>query len=78
MEDLRDYTAFFYFYIEDMDVYAKMEYASMRKVDNMTIEKDNDEAEKIKKGIAQDLGCDVSQVKRISKEEYMENNEEEE
>ena len=78
MEDLRDYTAFFYFYIEDMDVYAKMEYASMRNVDNMTIEKDNDEAEKIKKGIAKDLGCDVSQVRRITKEEYFLNNEEEE
>ena len=76
--DLRDYTGHFYFYIEGMDIYAKMEYASMRNVDNMTIEKDNDEAEKIKKGIAQNLGCDVSQVRRITKEEYMENNEGEE
>ena len=78
MQDLRDYTAFFYFYIEDMDIYAKMKFEGMRNVDKMTVEKDNDEAERIKKGIAQDLGCDVSQVRRITKEEYMENNEEEE
>lgn len=77
MEDLRDYTAFFYFYIEDMDIYAKMKYEGMRNVDKMTVEKDNDEAERIKKGIAQNLKCDVSQVRRITKEEYLENNEEE-
>ena len=76
--DLRDYTGHFYFYIEDMDIYAKMKYEGMRNVDKMTVEKDNDEAEKIKKGIAEDLGCDVSQVRRITKEEYLENNEEEE
>lgn len=76
--DLRDYTGHFYFYIEDMDIYAKMKFEGMRNVDKMTVEKDNDEAERIKKGIAQDLGCDVSQVRRITKEEYMENNEEEE
>lgn len=76
--DLRDYTGHFYFYIEDMDIYAKMKYEGMRNIDKMTVEKDNDEAEKIKKGIAQNLNCDVSQVRRITKEEYMENNEEEE
>ena len=76
--DLRDYTGHFYFYIEDMDIYAKMKYEGMRNVDKMTVEKDNDEAERIKKGIAQNLKCDVSQVRRITKEEYLENNEEEE
>ena len=75
--DLRDYTGHFYFYIEDMDIYAKMKYEGMRNVDKMTVEKDNDEAERIKKGIAQNLKCDVSQVRRITKEEYIENNEEE-
>jgi len=55
-----------------------MEYKGIRNVDKITIDKDNEEAEKIKKTIAQNLKCDVSQVKRISKEEYMENNEEEE
>jgi len=75
--DLRDYTGHFYFYIEDMDIYAKMKYEGMRNVDKMTVEKDNDEAERIKKGIAQNLKCDVSQVRRITKEEYLENNEEE-
>ena len=78
MQDLRDYTGHFYFYIEDMDIYAKMKYEGMRNVDKMTVEKDNDEAERIKKGIAQNLKCDVSQVRRITKEEYLENNEEEE
>ena len=71
MEDLRDYTGYFYFYIEDMDIYAKMKYEGMRNVDN-------EEAENIKKAIAENLKCDVSQVRRITKEEYMENNEEEE
>ena len=42
------------------------------------IDKDNEEAENIKKAIAENLKCDVSQVRRITKEEYMENNEEEE
>ena len=78
MQDLRDYTGYFYFYIEDEDIYAKMKYEGMRNVDKMTVEKDNDEAERIKKGIAQNLKCDVSQVRRITKEEYLENNEEEE
>ena len=78
MQDLRDYTGYFYFYIEDMDIYAKMKYEGMRNVDKMTVEKDNDEAERIKKGIAQNLKCDVSQVRRITKEEYFLNNEEEE
>ncbi|MBF1051041.1 MAG: hypothetical protein HXL16_02435 [Peptostreptococcaceae bacterium] len=78
MEDLRDYRGYFYFYIEDINIYAKMEYKGIRNVDKITIDKDNEEAEKIKKTIAQNLKCDVSQVKRISKEEYMENNEEEE
>lgn len=76
--DLRDYTGHFYFYIEDMDVYAKMKYEGMRNVDSMTVEKDNDEAERIKKGIAQNLNYDVSQVRRITKEEYFLNNEGEE
>nr|DAU32311.1 MAG TPA: hypothetical protein [Caudoviricetes sp.] len=78
MEDLRDYTGYFYFYIEDMDIYAKMKYEGMRNVDKITIDKDNEEAENIKKAIAENLKCDVSQVRRITKEEYMENNEEEE
>ena len=55
-----------------------MKYEGMRNVDNMTVEKDSDEAEKIKKGIAQNLNCDVSQVRRITKEEYFLNSEEEE
>ena len=77
MEDLRDYTGYFYFYIEDEDIYAKMEYKGIRNVDKITIDKDNEEAEKIKKTIAQNLKCDVSQVRRITKEEYLENNVEE-
>ena len=78
MEDLRDYTGYFYFYIEDEDIYAKMEYKGIHKVDKITIDKDNEEAENIKKAIAQNLKCDVSQVRRITKEEYFLNNEEEE
>lgn len=78
MQDLRDYTGYFYFYIEDEDIYAKMEYKGIRNVEKITIDIDNEEAENIKKVIAQNLKCDVSQVRRITKEEYFLNNEEEE
>lgn len=78
MEDLRDYRGYFYFYIVDMDIYVKIEYKGIHNVDKITIDKDNAKAENIKKAIAKNLKCDVSQVKRISKEEYIENNEEEE
>lgn len=78
MEDLRDYRGYFYFYIVDMDIYVKIEYKGIHNVDKITIDKDNAKAENIKKAIAKNLKCYVSQVKRISKEEYIENNEEEE
>ena len=59
MQDLRDYTAFFYFYIEDEEVYIRMKLEGMKSVDKMSAEEDE-------------------KVRRVTKDEYVENTDEEE
>ena len=82
MEDLRDYTAFFYFYIEDEEVYTRIKLEGMQSVDKMSTEEDEKTGEVMKKNIAKMLNKDIEKVRRVSKKEYLENvdeyNEEEE
>lgn len=82
MEDLRDYTAFFYFYIEDEEVYTRIKLAGMQSVDKMSTEEDEKTGEGIRKNVASMLNVDIEKVRRVSKKEYLENvdedNEEEE
>jgi hypothetical protein len=82
MEDLRDYTAFFYFYIEDEEVYTRIKLEGMQSVDKMSTEEDEKTGEVMKKNIAKMLNKDIEKVRRVSKKEYLKNvdeyNEEEE
>lgn len=82
MQDLRDYTAFFYFYIEDEEVYTRIKLEGMQSVDKMSTEEDEKTGEVMKKNIAKMLNKDIEKVRRVSKKEYLENvdeyNEEEE
>ena len=73
MEDLRDYTAFFYFYIEDEEVYTRIKLAGMQSVDKMSNEEDKKTGEGIRKNVAKMLNKDIEKVKRVSKKEYLEN-----
>ena len=78
MEDLRDYTAFFYFYIEDEEVYTRIKLEGMQSVDKMSTEEDEKTGEVMKKNIAKMLNKDIEKVRRVSKKEYLENTDEDE
>nr|DAS80754.1 MAG TPA: hypothetical protein [Caudoviricetes sp.] len=78
MEDLRDYTAFFYFYIEDEEVYTRIKLEGMQSVDKMSTEEDEKTGEVMKKNIAKMLNKDIEKVRRVSKKEYLENVDEDE
>lgn len=82
MQDLRDYTGYFYFYIEDEEVYTRIKLEGMQSVDKMSTEEDEKTGEVMKKNIAKMLNKDIEKVRRVSKKEYLENvdeyNEEEE
>lgn len=78
MEDLRDYTAFFYFYIEDEEVYTRIKLEGMQSVDKMSTEEDEKTGEVMKKNIAKMLNKDIEKVRRVSKKEYVENTDEDE
>ena len=76
--DLRDYTAFFYFYIEDEEVYTRIKLEGMQSVDKMSTEEDEKTGEVMKKNIAKMLNKDIEKVRRVSKKEYLENVDEDE
>lgn len=78
MQDLRDYTAFFYFYIEDEEVYIRMKLEGMKRVDKMSAEEDEKAGEEIRKSVAGMLNVDIEKVRRVTKDEYVENTDEEE
>ena len=71
MEDLRDYTAFFYFYIEDEEVYTRTKLAGMQSVDKMSTEEDEKTGEGIRQNVASKLTVDIEKVRRVSKKEYL-------
>lgn len=76
MQDLRDYTGYFYFYIEDEEVYIRMKLEGMKSVDKMSAEEDEKTGEVMKKNIAKMLNTDIEKVKRVTKDEYIENTDE--
>lgn len=78
MQDLRDYTAFFYFYIEDEEVYIRMKLEGMKRVDKMSAEEDEKAGEEMRKSVAGMLNVDIEKVRRVTKDEYVENTDEEE
>lgn len=81
MQDLRDYTAFFYFYIEDEEVYIRMKLEGMKRVDKMSAEEDEEDekaGEGMRKSVASMLNVDIEKVRRVTKDEYVENTDEEE
>ena len=77
MQDLRDYTAFFYFYIEDEEVYIRMKLEGMKSVDKMSAEEDEKAGEGMRKSVASMLNVDIEKVRRVTKDEYVENTDEE-
>lgn len=78
MQDLRDYTAFFYFYIEDEEVYIRMKLEGMKSVDKMSAEEDEKAGEGMRNSVASMLNVDIEKVRRVTKDEYVENTDEEE
>ena len=70
MIDLRSIEINYYFVIDDMAI--KYRFRNISKLNNWSIKKDNEYAEKARKNIANELDVDVSDVHRIDYVAYME------
>lgn len=71
--DYRDYTAHFYFYSDALNGYIHLKVDGLREVSKMSIEEDDKIATGLMDGINEKIGVELSDIRRVSRQEYMEN-----
>ncbi|WP_455089584.1 hypothetical protein [Peptoanaerobacter stomatis] len=71
--DYRDYTAHFYFCSDELNGYIHLEVNGLRDVSKISIEEDNKMAMGLINGINSKVGVELSDIRRVSRQEYIEN-----
>ena len=72
-KDYRDYTAHFYFCSDELNGYRHLKVDGLRNVSKISIEEDDKMAMGLIDNINKKIGVELSDIRRVSKYEYMEN-----